>query len=392
MRLSRRAFQVLPFILLSRSNGSPAAVIKSFTPSLPNLLSLTHHFEATNPRDYIYALLGILPEDNRDRTSIPQDYRASVSNVFTRLAKHFIKSTGTLNALSAIPPLAACVTIEGVPSWVPDWSVKDPFLYGWASIAFTEFSPHRAIASLAQRFPPTYEPEEQQNEIKENELDKPTFNASLGEISPYPFEFDRLGYDEILRGRGVVVDNVISIGAPMDLHRVPPGEQEARDHLDQLFQSWKTICDASAETIYPPTGQSRKEAFWRTILVDRYWKKSKFITRNDDVKRLPKNLSGIPMYEIFGRENPYPASFPPETTNDEDMIKLYLPHEFGQRVLYNGVSCHCIWYSAFRTRGGYMGLCQPNVRPGDLVVVLFGGTVPFVLRKFKGRYVLLGEW
>jgi len=37
----------------------------------------------------------------------------------------------------------------------------------------------------------------------------------------------------------------------------------------------------------------------------------------------------------------------------------------------------------FRNSVGNFGLCPPRTRAGDVVVVLFGGSVPFVLRKWK---------
>ena len=45
----------------------------------------------------------------------------------------------------------------------------------------------------------------------------------------------------------------------------------------------------------------------------------------------------------------------------------------------------------FSTERGYIGLGPPHCRPGDLVCILFGGEVPFVLRPVGGRYQLVGD-
>ena len=64
-----------------------------------------------------------------------------------------------------------------------------------------------------------------------------------------------------------------------------------------------------------------------------------------------------------------------------------------------GVECHPKTF--FTTTDGEKGLCSPGARPGDLITVLFGGNVPYVLREadsalVKGKsgatlYCLIGE-
>ena len=101
----------------------------------------------------------------------------------------------------------------------------------------------------------------------------------------------------------------------------------------------------------------------------------------------------MPMQKIFGVDGPPPpANFPPRTTDDEKSIVLYLAEEYAQRTTYNGVSCHSVAYCAFRTVNGFMGLCQRHIMPGDVVAVLLGGSIPFVLREFRDHHVLLGDW
>jgi hypothetical protein len=45
----------------------------------------------------------------------------------------------------------------------------------------------------------------------------------------------------------------------------------------------------------------------------------------------------------------------------------------------------------FITVQGYMGLAPPTAREGDLVCVLLGGDVPFILRPSNSNYLLIGE-
>ena len=42
---------------------------------------------------------------------------------------------------------------------------------------------------------------------------------------------------------------------------------------------------------------------------------------------------------------------------------------------------------------GYIGLAPKDVRQGDAIVVLFGGAVPFIIRKeLEHYYTFIGEW
>jgi hypothetical protein len=47
--------------------------------------------------------------------------------------------------------------------------------------------------------------------------------------------------------------------------------------------------------------------------------------------------------------------------------------------------------SIFTTTKGYMGVCLPTAEAGDLVCILLGGSVPFVLRPQQGYYTFIGE-
>jgi hypothetical protein len=56
-------------------------------------------------------------------------------------------------------------------------------------------------------------------------------------------------------------------------------------------------------------------------------------------------------------------------------------------MVNGGMSGKCI----FRTSNGYMGVGPSALEKGDIVVVLFGCSVPVLLRKVEDRYALVGE-
>jgi hypothetical protein len=94
--------------------------------------------EATNPRDIIYARLG-LAENPR---GITVEYGSSVAEVYTA-ASRFLLSEGFLEILATFRPYTfqRSITHKGFPSWAYDWSKK----------GFNSFDKYTASGGTAQR-------------------------------------------------------------------------------------------------------------------------------------------------------------------------------------------------------------------------------------------------
>lgn len=77
------------------------------------------HGHCSDDRDSLYALLGFLNDDTID---IQPNYRIARHDVFIDAAKCFIESQMKLDILTYVPRSARNESsLEGVPSWVPDW-------------------------------------------------------------------------------------------------------------------------------------------------------------------------------------------------------------------------------------------------------------------------------
>lgn len=82
-------------------------------PMLP--MALQHQdFEASDPRDKLYALLGLVAEQNPG--SIIADYGKPVQSVFTDFATAYLLSS-RLDIFAGV----SSQRMAGLPSWVPDW-------------------------------------------------------------------------------------------------------------------------------------------------------------------------------------------------------------------------------------------------------------------------------
>ena len=83
-------------------------------PMLP--MALQHRdFEASDPRDKLYALLGLVAE--QDNPPISADYRKAVDLVYKDFAVACLQSTMGLAVFSGVSPAGR----SGLPTWVPDW-------------------------------------------------------------------------------------------------------------------------------------------------------------------------------------------------------------------------------------------------------------------------------
>ena len=92
---------------------------------LERLLSFRREAKMSDPRDYIFSLLGLFsPSVSR---SLSPSYSTSVKDLFTAVAKHIIRASGELRILCSVES-PKHVDGEAFPSWVPDWRASSESL------------------------------------------------------------------------------------------------------------------------------------------------------------------------------------------------------------------------------------------------------------------------
>ena len=116
------------------------------------------------------------------------------------------------------------------------------------------------------------------------------------------------------------------------------------------------------------------EAFWRTITLDQNVQgyHPGYIARQvDAARRLGNSDEGIP----------------PPTPRDESRLLAALDDQGG------GVGGCQFNRNFFATTKWYMGLASPAAQGGDVICILTGAEVPYVLRPIEdGYYKMIGEW
>ncbi|KAI3337447.1 HET-domain-containing protein [Xylariaceae sp. AK1471] len=137
--LARKAILIcgdrqIPWTQLSRSNVMPSIVKLASTPvirfedakmyttpeRLLDLLDLSRNCDAKDPRDKVYAILGLVID--KTHHGLEADYNLSIEELYTKVALRLASRHGWAKVLQrAGSPRRH---IKSVPSWVPDWSCR----------------------------------------------------------------------------------------------------------------------------------------------------------------------------------------------------------------------------------------------------------------------------
>jgi len=150
-----------PFWLVGNlSLDNPFRVLKNQSqdverPSLISLLLGFSYFQATDPRDKVYALFGQTPA--QERANITPNYKLSAKQVFLSTTIAILEQSGNLDILCAVTKQHALVETEvsGLPTWVCDYVNSSPhcllpqhnFFRKWRNIKAPEFCADKNLAS-----------------------------------------------------------------------------------------------------------------------------------------------------------------------------------------------------------------------------------------------------
>ncbi len=358
--------------------------------SLLKWLRLARAGEATEPKDKIYALLGIAKRCLPPGMALPitPNYKKDcrVAEVYSTTSAVLLLNMPTLEVLSHTVSYTAS-KVEGLPSWSPDWSCP------MQAIPFPIISHGGPEDSLF------------------NCSGDLSCDTSLRKISGSRLELLGNRFDRI---------TVIAI---------QEDERITSHFVDNIFELVTEMA-----TVYHSTGQDRVEVLWRTILADaigvpvasdkpshpagagyvsyfQNWllyvtaqklidmghsKRKAYIEmlskRNKtfgdssvvlpSVKEISKlaALLGFCLTELENRGleiREYNRMIPQEVNEFQAMASRVL---LGRRL--------------FRTSLGCLGVGPKSMKVGDLVYLLQGGIVPFILRPSDHDYssfTLLGE-
>jgi len=327
------------------------------------LISLirARRFECSDPRDKVYAVLGLAEDYTKTKPRLQPIYENnSVLNTYIRTAVQILEDAEDLLLLAHAEGQNFRST-EDLPSWVPDWSVGKGL--GLGLIGYKRFA---AAADLPRKL---------------------TINESNNSLALH----------------GVLLDEVVQIGESKD--------EALFGSKHTCFLGWISILAVLPSTYH--NGQSKIEAFWRTLITDTASRMPDGVQHPapeefqfgflDWLTRIAMSwMSGPPSMRMEGfleglsdltasdrtgllapladKLNKGPASnhLPQSTAKHEGAEDGGdLPNADNYETILNFSSQTRL----LRTSADYLGLATTSVRVGDSIWVIPGSRVPLVLRE-----------
>ena len=324
LRVLQTMSDTVPSLLLirkHRTGNQPAR-------SLDFLLQDSFGFEATDPRDKIYSLLGLLHET--DRVALTPDYSKSVRQVYIEIARHVLRKNINMLCLNTNSPF------HDLPSWVSDWSYP---LQQW----------------------PIWMPL--------------TYNAS-GSSNPVLEFVDDLN---ILRVSGVIVDHISLLDGndPIRTSQEGPIDSTRGEMLNNIESTLSKAIERKLLSNANMLNPDKSDVLWRTLVTNGHlFRRSQTQGPNT---RAPEEFGR--MFQVLRGRALVPADFMPK------MPLAYRKEEYVKPFVE---STQLEAQRFFVSRSGRIGLGPFEIREGDLVVVIFGGDMPLILRCHDSHHQLIG--
>ncbi|CBF81783.1 hypothetical protein AN5504.2 [Aspergillus nidulans FGSC A4] len=320
--------EVLAMLKIDVLDELRQAVQRNGGQPLRQLLWISRTSLSTDPRDRVYALLGLMHvSDDTDVTTILADYSKPTWAVYADAMEHIFSSGQGPYCLSYLflpgvdtvlpwTPMATSSDEEQayLPTWVPDFS-------------------RQTSDSTTKPSGITFQP--------------PANRGGASGAGANCHNGQRVS-DRVLKVEGLWIDTIqetIPLGTSMDevlasLPRIQATAMQAKERPCRFEQPVAALIEQF----------KRKEPLWRMLISNK-----KYMSGYDEAP-----LAYEDMYLQL-------TEYPRVTKNNRTQYEKCLVEGLGQKAF-------------FTTNCGLVGTCVPDSRAGDIAVVLFGSPIPFILR------------
>ena len=322
-----------------------SAMKQQLSSPLQELLVSIYRLGATDPRDRIFALLGL--SNDAQLLGIRADYSKSYSVMCVETAWRMLRQYG----LWVLSKSSACRSThheEDLPSWVPDWSL--PHVANLGVLRFDEAEFSASGASVMCTRP---------------SIDNQNFESKVIEVS----------------GTFVADISVIGSRAAFTVPRVTMSNFHAA--VAFLADIGRLLVQVS-ETQSLTRETSWTQALWQIPIVHR---KVAAISGEYQSAYHQKTAQLYHAYNVLRDEASVPSTI--TTTEDYNAWRLHECQLYLELLFENA---HQKRSFACSGKPAYLGMGAENMKPGDRVCIFLGANVPYILRpQNNGRYKMVGE-
>jgi hypothetical protein len=318
---------------------------------LEQLLARFRHRKATDEHDKIYGFLGLA----KDVDECLIDYDKSFTTAFEDMTLQMILSRGHLNILSQIfgkdnhvvsHPNYVPDNSYKLPSWVPDWK---------QSLKFWTLRDLNIRLETLDIF----------NACSSRTVDGYSPNARTSDNGAFP--------SRLVAFRGFPVDRIKRVG---DI------KWSSRNRQEWIYRQWRQMLESedwSDDKYFGTrekyiTGQDLFDAFWHTLCGG---------VAGIYMGQTPQDHVIVPAYEY--ERSLFDTWWRDKILNEEDKAAVPEPDK-----KYS--TCHILGFETqvgaaamnrrfFISEHGFIGLAPADAKEGDMVCILLGGKVPYVLRQ-----------
>jgi hypothetical protein len=382
----------LPFSVMYAVSPSPFVFHLTFGERLLKILGDTRSCGATDPRDKLYAILPLLDRHHEEmkqndevqmerweyneqdlrelsirqrRLNVQVDYSHSVSRVYTDLAILLMGSVG-LDILSYVVKESA---IQGLPTWVPDWSIISPYWTATQRVTRGRYMPFSGFPNGPTRYVwgwkmlhphliDTWTSSEYTSANSKTSRQLHIQAISLGKIEKLGDVCDiAKSYFPIGQWASLVPDE--SYLKHREIPKDLPWEQAREWHNGSLSLSPFVRTLIFDQAVYPEAAKDAITYIRRyngEVVEEADGQRNRFgeLTKNDEEK--------MPLIEIFGGRGSF-----------ERQAMRILERCDGKRL--------CI------LSNGRIGLVPDRAQVGDEVFVVEGASIPFIFREVTTRRI-----
>ncbi|KAK4611769.1 Heterokaryon incompatibility protein 6, OR allele [Fulvia fulva] len=440
--------------------------------SLPALLAYQRHSSSTNPKDYLYSLLGCIKDKDKQLIG-PPAYDSSTEEVYREFVRSWVLAYQSLDIIAFTElfprPISSQQTTDRLPSWVPDWSARLEFQSEESNaVPLLVSQPNKP--DIGSMLPPRFLRRSAEEDYYGSRESLPVYDAAGNMAMRVFFSKDLTR----LQCTGIIIDTIDGISGtagdkpqPVEPSTSPTNltnNGAALEHTEVATHIIQSLYFGRADVYLQYEADERvfvEEADYclREPVQGRDAEYAAWIKQNSDVR-----IRGVSMYdainyrevvqkEIFARTKAEKtarkineqaasersgsgsprrrrSSIPSDASNDSNQRNEldedeYLPprrrssprrsfqarsssttsssstktkedeestrHDLNRKFR---TATHQHWMARRLavTEKGHVGMVTKNARKGDVVCVLFGCSVPMVLRNIgKGEYEVVGE-